>query len=154
MTKLNLRHPTPAFNDFFSDLDLWPTRLRRAMERDPLLESVGWMPPVEIEEFETELVMTMELPGLKKEQVDVTFEDGVLTIKGEKQEERNEARKDRQLHVWERQYGAFRRAFTLPRSIDGARITAHFKDGVLRVQLPKVAEAVPRGRKIEVAEKA
>ncbi|MBL8959302.1 MAG: Hsp20/alpha crystallin family protein [Gemmatimonadetes bacterium] len=153
MTKLALRRPTPSFNDFFADLDLWPARMRRAMDRDPLLEPVGWMPPVEIEELEKELVLTMELPGLKKEQVDVSFEDGVLTIKGEKLEERTEEKKDRQLHVWERQYGAFHRAFTLPRTVDGGRISAQFKDGVLRVHLPRVTEAAPRGRKIEVADK-
>jgi HSP20 family protein len=151
MTKLTFRRPAPLFNDFFTDMDLLSPRLRRVLERDPLLEPVGWMPPVEIEEKEAELLLTMELPGLKRENVDVAFEDGILTIKGEKMEEKTEEKEDRKLHVWERQYGSFHRAFTLPRTIDGAHISAEFANGVLHVRLPKMKEEVARGRKIEVA---
>jgi HSP20 family protein len=152
MTKLTFRRPASSVNDFFTDFDMLPARLRRVMDREPFLEPVGWAPPVEIEEKERELVLTMELPGLKKEDVEVAFEDGVLTIKGEKSEEKTEENKERRLQVWERQYGAFRRAFTLPGTIDGTRIAAHFSNGVLKVNLPRTSEEKARGRKIEVAE--
>ncbi len=152
MTRLTNRRSTPLFNDLLADFDVLPARLRRTFDRDPFLESVGWMPPVEIEETPQELLLTMELPGLKREQVDVAFEDGVLTIRGEKTEEKTEERKERTLHIWERQYGSFHRAFTLPKTIDGARIAAEFTNGVLRVHLPKAPDDKVRGRKIEVGE--
>lgn len=152
MTKLTLRRPTPLFSDLFGEMELVPNRLRRFFEApDALLEPVGWMPPVEIEEKEAEMVLTAELPGLKRENVDVTFDEGVLTITGEKLEEKED--KERKLHVWERNYGVFRRSFTLPKAIDPAKITAEFANGVLTVKMPKSTEARIKGRKIEVAAK-
>jgi HSP20 family protein len=148
MNKVTFRRPSTLFGEFFND-DL-PNRMRRAFDGDPLLEPVGWMPPVEIEEKADELVLSMELPGLTRDQVDVSFDDGVLTIRGEKSEEREEG-KDRKLHVWERRYGAFHRSFTLPRNLDVQRIGAEFAKGVLRVRMPKAAEEKVKGRKIEVA---
>lgn len=152
MTKLTLRRPAPLFTDLFGDFEVMPNRLRRFLEAGPALEPVGWMPPVEIEDKEAELVLTAELPGLKRENVDVAFEEGVLTIKGEKAEEREEKDKERKLFVWERNYGEFRRSFTLPRAIDPAKITADFTRGVLTVHMPKTAEDKVKGRKIDVAE--
>jgi HSP20 family protein len=152
MTKLTLRRPAGSlFTDFFPELEPLPTRLGRLFDGATMLQPVGWMPPVEIEERENELLLTMELPGMMRENVDVLFEDGALTIKGERTEEKEE-KKERRLHIWERQYGAFQRSFTLPRTIDGAKITAEFKRGVLNVHLPIVADEKVRGRKIEVAE--
>ncbi len=151
MTKLTFRRPSPVFSDLFSELDM-PGRMRRMFDGDPMLEPVGWMPPVEIEERPDELVLSMELPGLAREQVDVSFDDGVLTIRGEKTEEKDENAKDRKLHVWERRYGAFHRSFTLPRTLDVSKISAEFTRGVLRVRLPKASEDKVKGRKIAVAE--
>lgn len=154
MTKLTLRRPAPLFSDLFGEMEFVPNRLRRFFEApDALLEPVGWMPPVEIEEKETEMVLTAEIPGMKRENVEVTFDEGVLTINGEKFEEKEEKDKERKLHVWERNYGTFRRSFTLPKAIDPAKITAEFENGVLRVRMPKSTEARVRGRKIEVAGK-
>lgn len=152
MTKLTLRRPTPLFNELLNEFDFAPNRLRRLFEAENLLEPVGWMPAVEIEEKGNELILTAELPGLKKENVNVAFEDGVLTISGEKVEEREEKDKDRKLHMWERNYGTFRRAFTLPKAIDPAKIVAEFNRGILMVRMPKSVETAIRGRKIEVAE--
>lgn len=148
MNKPTIRRPGSLLGDFFTD-DLSP-RMRRIFDGDPLLEPVGWMPPVEIEEKPGELLLTMELPGLAQDQVDVSFDDGVLTIRGEKSEEKEEGGKDRKLHVWERRYGAFHRSFTLPRDLDVQHIAAEFSKGVLRVRMPKAAEEKVKGRKIQV----
>ncbi len=111
----------------------------------------GWMPPVNVEETSEALVLTAELPGLRMEDVDVEFENGVLTIRGRKEETREED-SDRRYHVWERRYGAFQRSFTLPRSVSVDDITASFENGVLHVRMPKAAEA--KGRKIEIRHEA
>ena len=81
--------------------------------------------------------------------VSVEIENNVLTISGEKVEERTEGEEERRYHVWERSYGSFRRSFTLPRSVKADDITARFENGILTVHLPKVSEA--KGRRIEIA---
>jgi len=113
----------------------------------PLLtEATGWMPAVELVEADGEFVLTAEIPGMGKEDVDISIEDGVLTFKGEKKFEHEEER-DR-MHIRERQYGAFQRSFTLPRNVEAQKIKAEYHDGVVRVHLPKGPEA--KGRHIEI----
>lgn len=151
MNKLTFRRPAPMLSELFGDMDIVPNRLRRFLEADnALLEPVGWMPAVEIEEKENELILTAEIPGLKRENIDVSFDDGVLTIHGEKNEEKEEKDKERKLHLWERSYGVFRRSFTLPKAVDPAKISADYTNGVLHIRMPKSAETRIRGRKIEV----
>jgi HSP20 family protein len=116
--------------------------------------SVGWMPMVELAEDKDELALTAELPGVGKDDVNVEVEDGVLTIRGEKHQERTEGGEDRDFHVWERSYGAFMRSFTLPRAVDAEKITAGFRDGVLKIRLPKTKDARTRGRRISIGEDA
>ena len=115
-------------------------------------QPVGWYPAVEVSEMPAEFLVTAELPGLKQEDVTVEFIDGILSIRGEKQEEKKEEEGKRYL-LWERNYGAFQRSFTLPGEVDGAKIKAEFGSGILTVHLPKVAAAKPNSRKIEVVEK-
>ena len=108
----------------------------------------GWTPAVDI--FETdnnEIVLKAELPDMKREDIGVTFEDGTLTLKGERKAEHETSR--HRFHRLERQYGAFSRSFTLPASVDGSRISASYKDGVLTVRLPQRDEAKPK--QIEIA---
>ncbi len=81
--------------------------------------------------------------------IQVELENNVLTISGEKAEERTEGDEQRRYHVWERTYGSFRRAFTLPHSVNAEEVGAFFDNGILTVRLPKVAEA--KGRKIEIS---
>jgi HSP20 family protein len=114
--------------------------------KTPLFAETDWMPPVELIEDDEEFVLTAELPGLSKEQVDVSVDDNVLTLKGEKRFEREETR-DR-AHIRERQYGTFERSFTLPRNVEAAKIRADFHDGLMRVHLPKGETA--KSRKIEI----
>lgn len=111
---------------------------------------LGWAPAIDITEGTDEITLKAELPGVKKEDLTVTFEGGMLTIKGEKREEKREKDEKKQYHVYERSYGAFARSFTLPSAIDDKQIKARFHDGVLTVHLPKTAEAKSNGKPIEI----
>ncbi|MGQ0537522.1 MAG: Hsp20/alpha crystallin family protein, partial [Gemmatimonadaceae bacterium] len=113
-------------------------------------ETIGWSPAVDVVETEKSIKLTAELPGLAKDNVNVSVDSGVLAIRGEKKSERKEDDKDERYHLWERSYGAFERAFTLPTTVDPDKITADFKDGVLVVDIPKSTEAKPRGRAVPI----
>ena len=112
--------------------------------------TLGWMPAMEITESANELVLTAELPGMERKDVDVSVEEGVLTIRGEKLEERKEGEEGKKFYLSERNYGAFERSFTLPRTVDASKVAADFTKGILTVHMPKSAETKPKGRKIEI----
>jgi HSP20 family protein len=116
-------------------------------------QPVGWMPAVEIGETTDNIVVTAELPGMTEKDVQVEFEDDTLTLRGEKTEERKEGNGGKKFHLYERTYGAFRRSFTLPRVVNGEKVSAEFKNGILTVTLPKTAQAKARGRTIPIATK-
>ncbi len=128
--------------------------LRRDIDR--LFEDVmgrdsaqgGWAPTVDIREDENALVLEVELPGVSPEQVEVTAENGILTVRGDKRSERREDDEQRRWHLIERSYGSFHRAFQLPQGVDEGQIEAAFEHGVLTVRVPK--SALPQPRKIEV----
>jgi HSP20 family protein len=105
--------------------------------------SRSWVPPVDIYETEQhEIVLKAELPDVKREDIGVTFENNVLTLKGERKGEQQVSR-DRFQRV-ERFQGSFSRSFTLPATVDSSRISAAYKDGVLTVRLPQREEAKPK----------
>jgi len=104
-------------------------------------------PPVDIREDGREIAIEVELPGIKPEDVDVTAENGVLTIRGEKRSTSTENNEGR-YHIVERSYGTFTRSFQLPTGVDEKGIAAEFNDGLLVVRVPKAALAQPR--RIEV----
>jgi HSP20 family protein len=106
------------------------------------------MPAVDLVESDKAYEITAELPGMDEKNIDVKVTDGKLTIKGEKQEEKEEKKKDYYLH--ERRFGSFERSFDLPESVEAEKIEASFKKGVLMVTLPKKAEAQKPAKKIEV----
>ena len=112
----------------------------------PLFSEADWLPPVELVEEDEEFVLTAELPGLSKEDVNVSVDDNILTLRGEKRLER-EATHDR-AHIREREYGVFERSFTLPRNVEAEKIRADFHDGLMEVHMPKGEEA--KSRKIEI----
>jgi HSP20 family protein len=115
--------------------------------RAPLLsETTEWLPAVELVEKEGEFLLTAEIPGMAKEDVEITVEDNVLTLKGEKKFERDETKDE--THIREREYGTFVRAFTLPRTVDAAKIKAEYHDGLVEVHMPKGPEA--KGRQIKI----
>jgi HSP20 family protein len=103
----------------------------------------GWVPPVDIyETAEKDMVVKVELPEMKREDIKVSFENNVLSIEGERRIAREDQRE--QYHRVERGHGAFRRSFTLPANVDATRVTAAYQDGVLTVTLPRREEARPR----------
>ena len=103
----------------------------------------GWVPPVDIYETDArEVVIKAELPEFKRDDIQVTFENNVLTLKGERQPDAEVKRESFQR--MERRYGAFTRSFTLPSTVDATRISASYKDGVLTVRLPQREEAKPK----------
>ena len=107
----------------------------------------GWTPAVDVREDNREIALEVELPGIKPSEVEVTAENGVLTIRGEKQSTTREENEGR-YHVVERSYGSFSRSFQLPQGVDETRIEAEFLDGLLIVHVPKAA--LPQPRRIEI----
>ena len=109
-----------------------------------------WMPPVDIfQNGEHELVLKAEIPDMNKEDIDITVENFVLTVKGDKKFASDV--KEEQYHHVERRYGTFSRSFSLPQTVDASKVAAEYKNGVLTVRLPLRDEAKPRQIKVEVA---
>jgi HSP20 family protein len=111
-------------------------------------ESFGWAPPVDVFEDSEGLTFKFELPEVDAKDVQVSVEDGVLSVRGERKLE-HEAKREN-YHRIERAYGAFARSFTLPATLDAEKVTAEAKHGVLRVYLPKRAEAKLRAIQVKV----
>ena len=154
LIRMTRRAPVaPVSNSFLDDL---PDRIRQMLEGslalDPV-QSLGWMPAVEIIEKPESLVVTAELPGMNAKDVDVSVDDGVLTISGEKLEEKKEGEENSQYYLFERSYGSFRRSFTLPNAVDVDKIVAEFDNGLLRISLPKTENVKAKGKKISVSTK-
>lgn len=133
-----------------------PTTLNRVLEdffrharpADSGEEEVAqstWTPPVDVKETDNELTLFVELPGIKKEGIDISLENGVLTVSGER---RFDAENQESFRRVERVYGKFSRSFRVPRDVDGSRVQASFENGVLQLELPKVEAAKPRQIKI------
>lgn len=125
---------------------LAPPRTNGAEE---LMTVAEWTPSVDITEDDKEWLVKADLPEMKKEEVKVTVENGVLTISGERKLEKEE--KNKKYHRIERSYGAFVRSFSVPDGTDSEKVNAEFKDGVLKVHLPKSEKAKPKALEIKVA---
>jgi HSP20 family protein len=116
---------------------------------DETSASGAWSPAVNILEKEEGIVISADLPGLKAEDVEVTVDNGVLTIKGQRNFE--EASEGQTYHRVERWYGSFERSFTVPNSVDPSKIEARFVNGEMSITLPKREESKPRSVKVKVA---
>jgi len=134
-------------------------RMRRDMDRfwDSFLEGGlrkrteeggEWFPSLDVAETKNELVVKAEVPGMDPKNIDISISDGVLTIKGEKKEEKEE--KEADYHLVERSYGAFTRSIRLPAEAQSGKINASYKNGVLKLTLPKSEEAKKKEIKIKV----
>lgn len=143
------------------ELAMWPSDLfgiQREMNRmfdgffrgtrDEESALMAWAPVVDIAEHDDEYVVKVELPGVNKEDVKITLESNILTIGGEKKQEK-ETKKEN-YHRVERSYGSFQRSFTLPTMVKSDKIDAIYKDGILSVSLPKADEAKPKQIEVKV----
>ncbi len=136
--------PFRDFDDFFRQYSPFFSRgLRRNGE-----EGAEWKPLADISETDKEYLIKAELPEVKKEDVKVTFDDGVITISGERRQEK-ESKDENEIRV-ESFYGSFSRSFSLPDNVDPKAIRAESKDGVLKIRIPKVATPAAKKVAIEV----
>jgi HSP20 family protein len=143
--------------DPFRELEEMSDRLNRMFARPETRTSNGketmiiadWTPPVDISETEGEYQIKAEIPDVRKDDVKVTVEDGVLTIQGRRNQEKEE--KGTKYHRIERSYGSFARTFSLPDVIEADKVNAEFKDGVLNLRLPKSEKAKPKAIEVKVA---
>lgn len=138
-----------VFDTFGSDFWRRPSQPILTKERAWLPQmTFPISPAVDVTEKDTAFEITAELPGLDEKDVDVSVANGILTLKGEKKEEKEEKQKD--YYLSERRYGSFQRSFPLPDGVDSDKIEAVFKKGLLSVTLPKTPEAQNNKRKIDV----
>ena len=125
------------------------TRGARGRNENEAMTVADWIPLVDISETTTEYVIKAEIPEVKKEDVKVTLEHGVLTVQGIRRQEAEE--KGKKYHRVERSYGSFVRSFSLPDVVDDAQVQAVFKDGILMLHLPKSEKAKPKAIEVKVA---
>ena len=144
--------------DPFKEMEETQNRLARFLGLPPVRHGNGdkesltvaeWAPTVDIIEDDKEWLVKADLPEVKKEDVKVTVENGVLTITGERKLEKEE--KDKKYHRIERSYGTFLRSFTLPDAADGSKVNADFNNGVLKVHLPKNEKAKQKAVEVKVS---
>jgi HSP20 family protein len=138
--------------DPFRELSQLQDRLNRVFgesAQDAVLNRGDWLPPVDIHENEQhEIVLTADMPGVRREDLDIRVENNTLTIRGERKREQETAKEN--YHRVERLYGSFTRSFSLPSTVNTEKVNAEFKDGVLKVTLPAREEARPRQIQIQV----
>jgi HSP20 family protein len=141
--------------DPFRELATLQDRMNRVFEdtlgrsrRDEELFTGTWAPPVDIVETKDKLMLTAELPGFTEEQIHIDFEDGILSIQGERKFERES--KEDNYHRVERSYGKFVRSFSLPGHVDSQKISARFANGLLTIEMPKREETKPKSIKVQV----
>lgn len=141
MRHLATRRPVGNLFNLHNEMGKIFGDLFASQESETSGESTSWMPTVDISETENSFEILAELPGVTESNVHVSITDNLLTIKGEKQQEKETD--DKNYHRVERRYGSFQRSFTLPRNAEAADIKAGYKDGVLTLTIPKVEAAKP-----------
>jgi HSP20 family protein len=140
--------PFRELQDVSSRLNRIFGRTERADSDNGMLAVADWMPSVDISETDTAYLIKGEIPGVKKEDVKVTIEDGMLTIQGERKQEKEE--KGKKFHRVECSYGSFMRSFRVPDDADESKVKAEFKDGMLNVTLTKNPKAKAKSSAINV----
>ena len=146
--RLKVWEPYRAFKPFHKDFDWFSKEFGRGPQNAEGQSEAAWTPRVDVYETEQNYVLTADLPGLKKEEINIDLNDNTLTLKGEKKFE-EKVEKDNYVRL-ERTYGSFARSFTLSDDVNPDSITANYKDGVLEVTLPKKEEAKPKEYKVEI----
>ncbi len=150
---MNLIRYEPAGFPMFREMEETLDRLNRFFARPngnkENLIVTDWTPTCDIQETDGEYLIKAELPEVKKEDVKVTVENGVLTLQGERKLEKEE--KGKKFHRIERAYGTFLRTFTVPADADEAKVLAEFKDGMLQVHIPKTEKPRPKAIEVKVS---
>jgi len=141
-----LREMEEAQNRVTRFLGGFPTT--RGIGETHSLAVADWSPEVDISQDEHEYLLKADLPEIKKDDLRVTVEDGILCVSGERKSEKEDQK--RKFHRVERSYGSFRRSFTLPADTDSKKVTAEFRDGVLKVHLPTTAIAKTKALQVKV----
>ncbi len=142
--------------DAFRELESMSDRLTNLLAgrsapgggRDESIALAAWAPVVDVMETDEEFQIRAELPGVEKKDVKLSVEEGVLTISGHREQEKEE--KGKRYHRIERAYGSFARSFTVPDAVDEQKVAAEFKNGVLTVRLPKSEKARPKSIEVTV----
>ena len=116
--------------------------------REESLTTSTFAPPVDVYEDEHNVTLKIEVPGIDEKDIDVRIENNVLTVHGERKFEKEE--KEENFRRVERQYGSFTRTFTLPTTVDAEKVSANYEKGILKITLPKKAEAKPKQIKVNV----
>src|SRR5690348_820922 len=111
------------------------------------LSNGAWAPPVDVAEEADKILVRVEVPGMNENDLKVHYEDGLLTVSGERTFEKKD---DRNYHRIERSYGSFVRSFTLPRSVDVNKISAAYRNGILEIEIPKLEESKPRQIQVNI----
>ena len=157
MSALTRWEPMTRWNPF-KEMEEMEKRLSSFFGRSPVstngdkkeaITVTEWSPLVDISEDEKEYIIKAEIPEMKKEEIKINVHDDVLSISGERKYEKEE--KGKKYHRVERAYGSFLRSFTLPEDADGSKVTAEYKDGVLKVHLAKSEKAKPKAIEVKVS---
>jgi HSP20 family protein len=150
MNNVLIRNRSCGPVNLVSELDEAVNRLFSVAPASRAGETVrAWNPGFDLHETEDAYLIEADLPGLKQGDINITVEQGIVTIKGERTYE--EKQKEKGYRRIERGYGRFQRAFRLPQNVEAGKVEAHFANGVLTVQVPKPAEAKPRQVEVKVA---
>ena len=142
-------NPSRELADLSDSLNRVFARIPRGSNENETMTVADWIPLVDISETTTEYVIKAEIPEVKKEDVKVTLEHGVLTVQGTRWREAEEEGK--KYHRVERSYGSFVRSFSLPDLVDDTKVQADFKEGILTLHLPKSEKAMPKAIEVKVA---
>lgn len=140
--------PFADTEDFPTGLRLFQDSINRLFSEDGA-KARPWVPAVDIQETENELVLKADVPGVELKDIDIQFENGTLTVKGERKFEKEE--KNKGFHRIERSYGSFARYFTVPDTVDPEHVRAAYEAGVLTITLPKKEIAKPRAIKVQIS---
>lgn len=160
MTRIQLQPrslATPLVTTLAREMDQLQSSIRRMFDNpftapDPfaLPQALNFFPAMELTESPAELTMTVELPGMDSKDVHIDLDGDMLTVRGEKREERVEEDKEKQYYLQERSFGSFQRSFMIPPTVDTEKIAADFDKGILTLRMPKGKETRARGREIAI----
>jgi HSP20 family protein len=136
------------FREFSTLQDRMNRLFRESQGSEEALTTSSFAPPVDVYEDEHNVSLKIEVPGIDEKDIDVRIENNVLTVHGERKFEKEE--KEENFRRVERQYGSFTRTFTLPTTVDADKVSANYDKGILKIALPKKAEAKPKQIKVNV----